>query len=131
VRGLPHHELATGSREDGYQADLHLRLPRLVPRNPDTVGRAELRGTIVLGELFGSERKLTFWRTTGGALTGVVIAIDDELALHGHWIIRAIIEIDATAKPARGNLTRLVEDSRSPDHRQFDGRWVFAFLHFR
>lgn len=116
ARLLAREDRAAGVREDRQERYVCLRVANWIPGNPDAVGCPELRGAEVLFNLLGGEGESLGWRLAGVLFARVVKGVDDEAPVHRHRFFLGIVEIDPSAKPARGDLSQLVVHGRRPDH---------------
>ena len=110
VDSLLAHDNLTGSRgEDRHEADGAAIAIDPVPGQPDAVGRSEGRVASVIGELFGREGELAAWQFLRAIAIGVVVGVDEQLARNFDRLIRLIIKVETTTKPACRPLAQLGE----------------------
>ncbi len=94
----PRQYLAGGCGKDRQQADLGLGVPHRIPRHPHAIGCAELRGTVMGGELFRSIGHAAVRLLVVIGFFRVVKAIDDELSLDRDCFILGIVEVEPPAE---------------------------------
>jgi hypothetical protein len=91
--------------KSGDQTDFLLRTAHFVPRQPHAVGRSELRGRFLFGQLLRrndiAPRRLCFVRRP----IGFVECVDDQLAVDSHRVLCILLE--EQQPPAEAALRRL------------------------
>jgi len=97
-------DVTSGRPEEGEQGQLPLLASRSVPRDPNAVRRAELRGAEVSGELLLWEYISPVGHLAIGLTVRVVKGVDDQLAVHSYRLVPRIVEVQSPAKTTGGRL---------------------------
>jgi hypothetical protein len=128
LRGVDN--LAGVRSEDGQQADLFLLASQPIPRDPNTVRRAQIGRAVVLGEFLGGEYVPAVRRVAGCVhwLFGVVIRINDKLPFDGNGLIAFVVEVEPPSEPSCGRFTRFRVDGVRPDGNHPLRLLILAFL---
>jgi hypothetical protein len=107
---------AAGPCENGQERNVRLGSPHSIPRNPDAIRGAELRGAEVLFELLGGEREALIRDLAGRLFVRVVKGVHDQLSVNRDGFLFGVVEIDSSAKSARRHLARLRVHGGGPDN---------------
>ena len=98
VLGLISHQANAGRGAKRWnQADLPLLSSNRLPWNPDAVGRSEFTFSVMPFQLFrGKDEFFIRGRVVG--VIGIVVCMNDELAIYGDRLVFRIIKIEPTTE---------------------------------
>ena len=125
VDGLfAHHDVTGGRREHGQQRDRLADAAQRVPRNPNTVRRAQLGGGEALAELFRRKTETAAGCFGWRAVRQFLVGVHDQLAFDGDGLLLGVVEIQAAAETACRRLSGLavhrIGPNRDQPHRDFE-----------
>ncbi len=99
VLGLISHQANAGRGTKRWnQADLPLLSSNRLPWNPNTVGRSEFTFSVMPFQLFCRKDEF-FIRGRVFGVIGIVVGMNDELAIYGNRLVFRIIKIEPTTEP--------------------------------
>lgn len=117
VGRLGHDNLPARVLEPRQQTEPALQAAGVVPRQPETVGRAQVRFALMDRQILGREHELFFRRGLARVGTLVVKSVHDHVALDGHGFLFTSFaeEQDPPAEAAHRRLAGLIQRRVGPD----------------
>jgi len=97
---LAANDFSFAAAEDRQQANMLLLAADFIPRDPQTIGRSEVRSAELIGQVVGWEDKLLVRHAFRVFAAGVVKAVNDQLAVDFNWLVILVVEISPSGETA-------------------------------
>lgn len=126
---VAHHHVATLGAEEGCERDIELRPARLIPRDPEAVGIADLGDAVVRIEILRLEHIFPFRLVPIDLeFRGVDKTVHHELSFDAARLVVLIVKVHPAAKATSRRIGGMRTDRIFPGDHHFLGHFVLDFV---